>query len=67
MYKYFFKRFFDFCLSLIALIILAPFLLVFVIIGAIKMKGNPFFYQERPGKDEKIFKLIKFRTMSEEK
>lgn len=67
MYKYFFKRFFDFCLSLIALIVLAPFLLVFVIIGAIKMKGNPFFYQERPGKDEKIFKLIKFRTMSEEK
>ena len=67
MYKYFFKRLFDFCLSLIALIFLAPFLLVFVIIGAIKMKGNPFFYQERPGKDEKIFKLIKFRTMSEEK
>lgn len=67
MYKNFFKRVFDFCLSLIALIILAPFLLVFAIIGAIKMKGNPFFYQERPGKDEKIFKLIKFRSMTEEK
>lgn len=67
MYKNFFKRVFDFCLSLIALIVLAPFLLVFAIIGAIKMKGNPFFYQERPGKDEKIFKLIKFRSMTEEK
>ena len=67
MYKNFFKRVFDFCLSLIALILLAPFLLVFAIIGAIKMKGNPFFYQERPGKDEKIFKLIKFRSMTEEK
>ena len=67
MYRNFFKRFFDFILSLSALIVLGPFLLIFTIIGAIKMKGNPFFYQERPGKDEKIFKLIKFRTMSEEK
>lgn len=67
MYRYFFKRVFDFILSLSALIVLGPFLLIFIIIGAIKMKGNPFFYQERPGKDEKIFKLIKFRTMSEEK
>ena len=67
MYKNFFKRVFDFCLSLIALVVLAPFLLVFAIVGAIKMKGNPFFYQERPGKDERIFKLIKFRSMTEEK
>ena len=67
MYKNFFKRVFDFCLSLVALIILSPFFLVFIILGAYKMKGNPFFYQERPGKDEKIFKLIKFRSMTEEK
>ena len=50
-----------------ALIILAPVFLVLIILGWINMKGNPFFTQERPGKDEKIFKLIKFRSMSEEK
>ncbi len=66
-YRNFLKRFFDFILSLAALLVLAPFLLVFMILGAIKMKGDPFFYQERPGKDEKIFRLIKFRTMTEEK
>lgn len=64
MYKYFFKRIFDFILSLCALIILSPLLIIFIIIGAIVMRGNPFFTQERPGKDEKIFKLIKFRSMS---
>lgn len=67
MYVKFFKRFFDFSLSLIALIVLFPFLLIFTIIGAIVMKGNPFFTQARPGKDEKIFKLIKFRSMTCEK
>ncbi|MFQ6827725.1 MAG: sugar transferase [Faecalimonas sp.] len=61
------KRFLDFTLSLIALILLSPILLVFTVIGIIKMKGNPFFYQERPGKNEKIFKLIKFRTMTNKK
>ena len=67
MYKNFFKRVLGFSLSLVALILLSPIFLVFIILGAIKMKGNPFFYQERPGKDEKIFKLIKFRSMTEEK
>jgi len=67
MYRNFFKRLFDFILSLMALIILAPVFLVLIILGWINMKGNPFFTQERPGKDEKIFKLIKFRSMSEEK
>ena len=67
MYKHFLKRVFDFFLSLMALITLSPFLLLFAIIGAIVMKGDPFFYQERPGKDEKIFKLIKFRSMTEKK
>lgn len=69
MYAKFFKRLIDFTLSLTALIVLFPLLLVLTIIGAIAMKGNPFFVQPRPGKKgkdgkEKIFKLIKFRTMS---
>ena len=67
MYRNCLKRVFDFVLSLTALIVLSPFLLIFTVLGAIKMKGNPFFTQERPGKDEKIFKLLKFRTMTEEK
>ena len=67
MYKNCFKRVFDFCLSLIALILLSPLFLVLIVVGRIQMKGNPFFTQERPGKDGKIFKLIKFRSMTEEK
>ena len=67
MYRKFFKRFFDFVLSLCAFIVLLPLLLVLSIIGAIAMKGNPFFTQPRPGLNERIFKLIKFRTMSNEK
>lgn len=67
MYAKFFKRFFDFTLSLLALIFLSPVMLVLTVIGAIKMKDNPFFTQLRPGKNEKIFKLIKFRTMTYEK
>ena len=64
MYAKFFKRFLDFVLSLFALVVLSPVLLILIILGAIKMKGNPFFTQLRPGKDEKIFKLLKFRTMT---
>lgn len=72
MYAKFWKRFFDFTLSLLALIVLSPILLVLTVIGAIAMKGNPFFVQPRPGKKdkngkEKIFRLIKFRTMSNAK
>ena len=63
MYSKFFKRFFDFILSLCALIVLSPLLLVLTLVGAIEMRGNPFFIQERPGKNEKIFKMIKLRTM----
>ena len=66
-YARYIKRLLDFILSLIALVILSPILLVFIVIGAIKMGGNPFFTQERPGKDGKIFKLIKFRTMTNKK
>lgn len=66
-YEKYIKRLMDFVLSLMALIVLSPILLVLIIVGAVKMKGNPFFTQLRPGKDEKIFKLIKFRTMTNEK
>lgn len=64
LYRSFFKRFYDVVLSGFALLVLSPILLVLMILGAIKMKGNPFFTQRRPGKKEKIFKLIKFRTMT---
>lgn len=73
LYRVFFKRFYDILLSGIALIALSPVFIVLIILGAIKMKGNPFFTQLRPGKinkrtgKEKIFKLIKFRTMTCEK
>ena len=67
MYRNCFKRVFDFLLSLAALIVLAPVFLVLIVLGRKNMKGDPFFTQDRPGKDGKIFKLIKFRSMSEEK
>ena len=72
MYVKFFKRLLDFILSVTALIVLSPILLVLTVVGAIAMKGNPFFLQPRPGKKgkdgkEEIFKLIKFRTMSNAK
>lgn len=72
MYAKFFKRLIDFILSLIALIVLSPVMLILTVVGAIAMKGNPFFLQPRPGKKGKdgkevIFKLIKFRTMSNAK
>lgn len=73
MYANFFKRVFDFFLSLTAILVLSPVLLILTLIGAIAMRGNPFFTQLRPGKvskktgKEKIFKLVKFRTMSNAK
>ncbi len=67
LYRQFFKRFYDILLSGLALLVLSPLLLVLIVLGAIKMKGNPFFTQLRPGKNEKIFRLIKFRTMTCEK
>lgn len=54
----------DFLISLLALAILSPILLLLTLIGAVAMRGNPFFTQRRPGRGEKIFRLIKFRTMS---
>ena len=66
MYANFFKRFLDFILSLLAIVCLSPLLLLLTVLGYFKMKGNPFFTQERPGLHEKIFKLVKFRTMTNE-
>ncbi len=67
MYAKCFKRMFDFILSLGAIIVLSPILIVLMIVGSVAMGGNPFFTQERPGKRERIFKLIKFRTMNNKK
>ena len=71
-YKQFFKRFWDVVLSGFAIVVLLPLLLILTVVGAIAMRGNPFFTQKRPGKKgkdgvERIFKLIKFRTMSNKK
>lgn len=66
MYKYFFKRLFDFLLSLIALIVISPILLVVSFWLHFANKGaGAFFTQDRPGKDGKIFKVIKFKTMTD--
>ena len=68
MYKYFIKRLFDFIISLIALICISPLLLVVTIWLHFANKGaGAFFFQERPGKNAKIFKVIKFKTMTDEK
>ena len=68
MYKHFFKRFFDFWISLLALIVISPILLVVMIWLHFANKGaGAFFFQERPGKDAKIFKVIKFKTMTDER
>lgn len=68
MYKHFFKRFFDFWIALIALIVLSPILLVVTIWLHFANKGaGAFFFQERPGKNAKIFKVIKFKTMTDER
>lgn len=64
MYKFFLKRIFDFLLSLTAILLLSPLLLILIIAGMVKMGGNPFFTQERPGKNGKIFKLVKFKSMN---
>ena len=68
MYKHFFKRVLDFCISLIALVCISPILLVVTIWLHFANKGaGAFFFQERPGKDAKIFKVVKFKTMTDER
>lgn len=71
-YARYIKRILDFVLSFVTLIVLFPLLIILTIVGAIAMKGNPFFTQQRPGEkgkdgNEKIFTLIKFRTMDNKK
>lgn len=67
MYAAFFKRFLDLLLSVTAFIILWPIILILIIILAIANGGKPFFFQLRPGKNEKIFRLVKFKTMNDKK
>ncbi len=67
MYKKFIKFFLDFFLALIGLLILSPLFFVAVILLFIANNGQPFFFQSRPGKNDKIFKVIKFKTMTERK
>jgi len=68
MYKNFFKRFFDFIIALLALLLIGWLLVIIAILLHFANKGaGAFFYQERPGKDEKIFKVIKFKSMTDEK
>ena len=68
MYRYFFKRFFDMVIALVGLIVLSPLFLILWIWLSIANKGaGAFFVQERPGKGEKIFKVIKFKTMNDKR
>lgn len=67
MYARVWKRVLDVILSATALLVLSPVLLVLTVVGAFVMGGNPFFTQIRPGKDEKLFRLVKFRSMSNKK
>jgi undecaprenyl phosphate N,N'-diacetylbacillosamine 1-phosphate transferase len=67
MYKLFFKRIFDICLSAILLILTSPIFLFTLLILFIQNKGSAFFYQERPGLHQQPFKIIKFKTMTDER
>ena len=67
MYRHFFKRFFDIVLSACALVVLSPVLLIVAILVRTKLGSPVIFCQERPGKDGKIFKLYKFRSMTDER
>lgn len=65
MYQFFFKRLFDFCISFIILILISPFIFIVAVMLYFYNSGKPFFKQQRPGKNEKVFGLIKFKTMRE--
>lgn len=67
MYKLFFKRFLDFTLSLVAFVLLSPILFVLMIGLLLSNRGNPFFFQKRPGKRGNIFSIVKFKTMNDKK
>ena len=67
MYKHFFKRIFDFCVALTGFIVLLPIFFFVTIFLFFANSGKPFFFQPRPGKGEKVFKIIKFKTMNDKK
>lgn len=67
MYKLFFKRIIDVVLSVLVLLLLSPVFIALCVLLTIVFKGSPFFTQLRPGKNEKLFRLIKFKTMTDEK
>jgi len=67
MYRYFFKHLFDFIISISTLVILSPVLLLVILCLFIVNQGKPFFLQSRPGKNDNIFKVIKFKTMTDER
>ena len=67
MYKGFFKRFLDFLIALILLVIVLPLFLLLIVFLAIANQGKPFFFQRRPGKNEKVFSIVKFKTMNDKK
>lgn len=67
LYQLFFKRFFDILLSLIAIIVLLPIMIIVYILSLIILRGNPIFKQYRPGKNNKIFAMYKFRSMTNKK
>jgi len=66
-YKGFFKRFLDFLIALILLVIVLPLFLLLIVFLAIANQGKPFFFQRRPGKNEKVFSIVKFKTMNDKK
>lgn len=66
-YEKYFKRILDFTCAMLAIIVFSWLYIILIVLGAIFMRGNPFFIQDRPGKNGKIFKLIKFRTMDNRK
>ena len=67
MYQNYFKRLFDFLIALIALLLFSPLFIVVTVGLFFANQGKPFFFQERPGKSERIFKIIKFKTMNDKK
>lgn len=67
LYKFFFKRLLDLVASMLIFILLSPVFLVVMVLLSLANKGSPFFIQQRPGKNEKIFNIIKFKTMNDTK
>ena len=67
MYRFLFKRVFDMLLSITGLLILSPVFIIVLLLLIINNNGKPFFFQKRPGKNERIFKIIKFKTMNDKK